>query len=330
MQRRSFIFGTGGMAALALHAPAGAQEPAHGYPDKPVRVVVPYAAGGGLDTITRLVAKSLNELLGQSFLVDNRAGAGGVIGAEVVARAAPDGYTLLMAGNPELVIAPSLSPGTVHYDVLKDFAPIMLVAESPNVVIAHPSVQGSLADILAGRTKLERGVNIGTPGQGSAQHLSVAVLQTYAKEKIIHVPYKGAAPVVSDVLGGQIKLGIVGAPPVIPHLKTGKLRALAVTQPRRSALLPDVPTVDEVLGIKDFGTFNTWYGLLAPAATPKPIVERLQASMVKVASHPELKSKLALMAAELVGLAGSDFGQRMRSEVKRYEEVIRRFNIKPE
>jgi tripartite-type tricarboxylate transporter receptor subunit TctC len=297
------------------------------YPNKPIRMIVPYAAGGGLDAVTRTVAQGMSELLGQNIVVENKAGAGGTIGAEMVARAAPDGYTVLMAGNPELVIAPSLTPGTVRYNLARDFVPIMLVSESPNIVFAHPSVASSLADILSGKTPVDA---VASPGLGSPQHIALEVLNSASRHKLTHVPYKGAGPAVADVLGGQVKLGIVGAPPLLPNIKAGKLRALAVTQAKRSPLVPDVPTVEEATGIRGMEAFTTWYGLLVPTGTPPEAVEALSKSITTVLARPEIKAKLASMGTDVVALPAAAFAERMRSDFKRYEEVVQRFNIKPE
>lgn len=311
---------------LLLAGSTFAQAPA--YPTRPIRMIVPYAAGGGLDVVARNVAQAMAELLGQTIVIENKTGAGGTIGAESVARAPRDGYTVLMAGNPELVIAPALTPTTVRYSIAKDFVPIMLVAESPNIIFTHPSVTGSLADIVTGQLTVEPGV--GTPGQGSPQHIALEVLNASSKQKLVHVPYKGAAPAVTDVIGGQIKLGIVGAPPVLPNLKSGKLRALAVTQSKRSPLAPDIPTVEEVTGIKGLEVFTTWYGLLAPAGTPPQAVEALQKAAATVLARPEMKARLAALGTDVVGLAGAQFTDRIKVELKRYEDVVQRFGIKAE
>lgn len=326
MRRRELL--AAGVALLGCGQPALAQAPA--YPSRPIKVIVPYAAGGGLDAVTRLVTQGMSEVLAQSMVVDNRAGAGGTIGAETVARAPADGYTVLMAGNPELVISPAVMPAAARYSVLKDFIPIMMVSESPNVLVAHPSVSGSLADILSGKAQVEGGLSIGTPGQASPQHIAIEVLQAGTKQKLVHVPYKGAGPAVADVLSGQVKLALVGAPPLIPNLRAGKLRALAVTQRLRSALLPDVPTIEEATGIKGLDGYSTWYGLLAPAATPQPVVEALHNAIGGVLARPDIKAKLLAMATEPLALPPAAFAERIRSEVKRYEEVVRRFNIKVE
>ncbi|QHE89006.1 tripartite tricarboxylate transporter substrate binding protein [Hydrogenophaga sp. BPS33] len=309
-----------GLSAIAQAQPA--------YPTKPIRMVVPYASGGGLDAIARLVSQAMSESLGQSLIVDNRAGGGGMIGAEHVARSAPDGYTLLMAGNPELVINPALSPA-MRYNVTRDFIPIMLVAESPNILAAHPGVKGSLGDILSGRG-VDGPVAVGTPGQGSAQHLALEIIKASTKSELVHVPYKGAGPAVADALGGQTKLVLAGSPPLMPLIRSGKLRALAVTQAHRSRLAPDIPTVEEASGVKGVDIYTTWYGLLAPAHTSPAIVDTLRKSIADVLARPDIRAKLAEMGTEVVALPGAQFGERMKTELKRHEETIKRFAIKAE
>lgn len=321
LRRCTLALGAGALSLGAL-----AQAPA--YPSKPIRLIVPYAAGGGLDGITRIVAQAMGEGLGQTFVVDNKAGGGGMIGAETVAKATPDGYTLLMAGNPELVINPVLSP-SVRYQVTRDFTPIMLVAESPNVLAAHAAVSGTLAELLDGRAG-HGPLTIGTPGQGSPQHLAIASLGSFAKATLVHVPYKGAGPAVVDTLGGQTKLALVGAPAVLPYVRTGKLRALAVTQATRSALAPDIPTVEEATGVKGLGNYTTWYGLLAPAGTPAPVVETLQASIAGVLARPDIRKKLADMGTEVVALPAAAFAERIKTDLARNELVIKRFSIRAE
>ena len=314
---------------IALFAGPGAQAQTANYPNKPIRMVVPYASGGGLDAITRLVAQAMSEGLGQSIVIENKAGGGGMIGAESVARAQPDGYTVLMAGNPELVINPSLFPGS-RYNVTRDFVPIMLVAESPNILVANPSVKGGLKEIMDGALRSEGAMTVGTPGLGSPQHLTVEVLKGMGKGEFVHVPYKGAGPAIIDALGGQTRLVLTGAPPLLPHIKSGKLKALAVTQPKRSSLAPDIPTVEEATGLKGLEAYSTWYGLLVPTGTPQAVIDTLQKSITTVLARPDIRSKLNDMGTEVVALPGAAFGERMKAELKRYEEVIRRYNIKAE
>ena len=315
------------LAAASVLSAGGAI--AQAYPAKPIRMVVPYAPGGGLDAITRLVAQQMTEGLGQSIVVDNKAGAGGMIGAEAVAKATPDGYTVLMAGNPELVITPTLT-ASQRYNVTKDFIPIMLVAESPNILVAHPSLKASLRDILNGVDRGDGPLSVGTPGQGSPQHMAVEVLKSLSRGNWTHVPYKGAGPAIVDVLGGQTKLALTGAPPLLTHIRSGKLKALAVTQPRRSALVPDIPTVEEASGVKGLDSYSTWYGLLVPTGTAQTVVDTLQKSITTVLARPDTRQKINDMGSEVIALAGAAFGERIRTEQRRYEEVIHRFNIKAE
>lgn len=316
-------------AALSLLVGTGAEAQTANYPNKPIRMVVPYASGGGLDSITRLVAQAMSEGLGQSIVIDNKAGGGGMIGAELVARAQPDGYTVLMAGNPELVINPSLFPGS-RYNVTRDFVPIMLVAESPNILVAHPSLKGGLKEIMEGAHRSEGAMTVATPGLGSPQHLTVEVLRSLGKAEFNHIPYKGAGPAIVDTLGGQTRLVLTGAPPLLPHIRSGKLKALAVMQPKRSSLAPDIPTFEEATGIKGLEAYSTWYGLLVPTGTPPAVVDLLQKSVATVLGRPDIRVKLQEMGTEVVALPGAAFGERMKTELKRYEDVIRRFNIKPE
>jgi tripartite-type tricarboxylate transporter receptor subunit TctC len=319
---------TGLAAALALTTGLAAH--AQGaYPTKPIRMVVPYAAGGGLDAITRLVAQAMAEGLKQPIVVENKAGAGGTIGAEFVAQAAPDGYTVLMAGNPELVINPTLIP-TTRYNITRDFIPVMLVAESPNILVARPGMKGSLREVVAGAMRSEGAMSVGTPGQGSPQHIALEVMNSLGKADFVHVPYKGAGPAMADALGGQVRFALTGSPPLVPQIKAGKLQALAVTQPRRSTLLPDIPTFEEATGVRGLESYSTWYGLLVPAGTPAPVVDTLHKSIAAVLANPDIKAKINAMGAEVVATPTTAFGERMKSEFKRYEEVIRRFNIKAE
>jgi tripartite-type tricarboxylate transporter receptor subunit TctC len=307
----------------------GAQAQTPSYPTKPIRMVVPYAAGGGLDAIARLVAQGMSEGLGQTIVVENKAGAGGTIGADSVAKAVPDGYTLLMAGNPEPVINPTLMTG-VRYNVARDFVPVMLVAESPNIIVSNASFKEGLREIMEGRFQGPGAITVGTPGQGSPQHIAVEVLRSLGKTDLVHVPYKGAGPAVVDVLGGQIRLAITGSPPLLAHIKSGKLKALAVTQSKRSSLIPNVPTFEEATGMKGLETYSTWYGLLAPTGTPAAVVEVLRKSIAAVLAKPELIAKINAMGSDVVALPTSAFSERMNAELKRYEEVIRRFNVKVE
>lgn len=297
------------------------------YPNAPLRMIAPYAAGGGLDSVARILAQALGEQLGQSVVVDNRPGAGGTIGANAVAKAAPDGYTLLMAGNPELTIATAL--GTrLPYSVATDFAPVVLVSQSPNVLVAHPSLgANTLARVLdMGRRKTVQ-LSIATPGNASPQHITSEALKSVTGIDILHVPYKGAGPATIAVLSGEVKLALVGAPPVLPHIKAGKLLALAVTQQVRSPLLPDVPTVTEATGLLKGDDFVTWYGLLLPARTPPAVVQLLEKTVSAILERAEIKEKLVALGTDLQGITGAKFSERIRLETARYAALIKRHNI---
>jgi len=324
MNKRGFM----SALALTLFLTTGASYAQGQYPTKPIRMIVPYAAGGGLDALTRVLAQGMSETLGQSIVIENKVGAGGMIGAEFVARSVSDGYTLLMAGNPELVISPHLLGGN-RYNVSKDFVPIMLAAESPNIIAAHPSLKASLRDIVQNVPRGDGPLTIGSPGQGSPQHLTIEALKSLGKAEWVHAPYKGAGPAIVDTLGGQTQLVLSGAPPLLPHLRSGKLKALAVTQPQRSALMPDIPTVAEATGLKGLDSYSTWYGLLAPAGTPQGVVETLHKAIAGVLARPEVRQKLQEMGTEVVALSNPGFAERIQSESKRYHDVIRRFNIQP-
>ena len=313
------------MSGTSMACASFAQTPT--YPNAPLRMIAPYAAGGGLDSVARILAQALGEQLGQPVVVDNRPGAGGTIGANAVAKAAPDGYTLLMAGNPELTIATAL--GTkLPYAVATDFAPVVLVSQSPNVLVAHPSLgANTLARVLdMGRRKTVQ-LSVATPGNASAHHITCEALKSVTGIDILHVPYKGAGPATIAVLSGEVKLALVGAPPVLPHIKAGKLLALAVTQQVRSPLLPDVPTVTEATGFLKGDDFLTWYGLLLPARTPPAVVQMLEKTVSVILEKPEVREKLAMLGTDLQNTPSARFTERMRVETVRYAELIKLHNV---
>jgi tripartite-type tricarboxylate transporter receptor subunit TctC len=323
MQRRFFL-GVLGTSALGTMTPAFGQ----GYPGAPVRMVLPYAAGGGADAVARLVARGLSDELHQGFIVDNRAGAGGMIGADIVAKAPADGYTILFAGNPELTITPWLQ-AKASYAPLTDFTPVVLVAQSPNVLAANASLAAkTLKAAFDAARKLPGGITIGTPGNGTPQHIAVELMRAQTGLDIVHVPYKGAAPATAAALGGEIAFALVGAPPLMAHLASGQLVALAVTQPKRSPLLPDVPTVGEAIGIMADGDFVAWYGLLVPSRTPADVVQQLEKTALAVLKRPEMRTKFTALGTDLVAMPGVQFAERMRAESKQYGQIIKRFEIK--
>ena len=303
------------LAAAALCSAAYAQD----YPTKPVRIVVPFAPGGPNDIIARLVAQKLTEARGQPFLVENRAGAGGNIGTDFVAKSAPDGYTLLSAGPGSLIINPLM--GKVPYDTARDFAPITLMARASNALVAHPSLPvRSVKELIALARARPGAINYGSGGNGSTPHLSAALFAAMAGVALTHVPYKGTAPAIADLVGGQVQIAFLGIPAVLPHLKSGRLRVLAVTGLRRSPELPDVPTVDES-GVSGYEV-SPWYGLLAPAGTPRAIVARLSAESAKIVRAPEMREKLAAQGAEAGGSTPEEYAAVIRADTATWTSVL--------
>jgi tripartite-type tricarboxylate transporter receptor subunit TctC len=301
--------------ATVIACAAHAQE----YPSRPVRVIVPFAAGGPNDIIVRLVAQKLAASLGQPFLVENRAGAGGNIGTDYVAKSAPDGYTLLSVGPGSLIINPLM--GKVPYDTERDFAPIALMARAPNALVAHPSLAAhSVKELIALARARPGAINYGSGGNGSTPHLAAALFAAMAGVELTHVPYKGTAPATADLIGGQVQIAFLGIPAVLPHVRSGKLRVLAVTGLQRSAELPDVPTVDES-GVAGYEV-NPWYGLLAPVGTPRAIVARLGAETTRVVRAAEMREKLAGQGAEAVGGTPEEYAAVIRADTATWTRVV--------
>lgn len=323
MQRRTALTALG-TSMLGAMAPAWAQ----GFPSAPIKLIVPYSAGGGADAVARLLALGMGEELKQGVIVDNRAGAGGMVGAEATAKAAPDGYTVLFGGNPELTIVPWLHP-KLPYAPLTDFTPVVLVSQSPNVLVANASLSAkTLRAALDAARKAPGGITIGTPGNGTPQHIAVELLKQQTGMDIVHVPYKGASPATVAALGGEVSFALVGAPPLLPHLASGKLVPLAVTQPKRSPLLPEVPTVGEAIGLMRDDDFVAWYGVLVPSRTPPEVVKQLEKAAFAVLKRPDTRAKFAALGTDLAAMPGDQFAQRMRNETKLYGDIIKRFGIK--
>jgi tripartite-type tricarboxylate transporter receptor subunit TctC len=303
--------------------PAFGQE----YPSRPVRLVVPFAAGGPNDIIARLVGGRLSEALGQPIVVENRPGAGGNIGTDFVAKAAPDGYTLLSAGPGSLIINPLL--GSVPYDTARDFAPVSLMASAPNVLVVHPSLPAkSVKELIELARARPRHLNYASGGPGSTPHLSGALFAVMAGIDIVHVPYKGTGPASADLLGGQVQMAFFGIPPLLPHIRSGKLRALAVTGKRRSPELPEVPTVHEA-ALPGYEV-SPWYGLLAPAGTSRAIITRLNAEVARVVRSAEMREKLASQGAEPAGGTPEDYAAVIRADTATWARVIKDAGIRGE
>jgi len=297
------------------------------YPARPVHIVVPFSAGGPNDIIARLVAYKLAEALGQQMVIDNRPGAGGNIGTDFVAKAPADGYTLLSAGPGSLITNPLI--GKVPYETERDFAPVSLMASAPNVLVVHPSVPARTVKELLALARAQPGrLNYASAGPGSSSHLAVALFAAMAGIEFTHVPYKGTGPGLNDLVAGQVQLAIFGIPPVLPLVKRGAVRALGVTGKRRSAELPEVPTIDEA-GVPGYEV-NPWYGLLAPAGTPPAIVARLSAEVTKIVRTPEMREKLAAQGAEAAGGSAEDYAAVIRADTVLWTRVIREAGIKSE
>ncbi|HSV21279.1 MAG TPA: tripartite tricarboxylate transporter substrate binding protein [Casimicrobiaceae bacterium] len=291
------------------------------YPSRPIHLIVPFAAGGGNDTVARLVGQGLTAELGQPVVIDNRPGAGGVVGAEAAAHAAPDGYTLFLGGVGSHAINPSLHEH-LGYDPVKDFTPISLIASAPLVLVVHPSVPATSVHELVALAKAKPGaLNYASNGNGSSSHLAAAMFASMTGVDLVHVPYKGLAPALGDLLSGQVQLMFSSVVAILPHVKAGKLRALAVSSKERLSLLPDLPTVSEA-GVPNYQT-SSWYGILAPAGTPPDAVARLNAAIVKVVAQPHVRQALAQEGADPVGSTPAAFGAFIQSERERLGEVIR-------
>jgi tripartite-type tricarboxylate transporter receptor subunit TctC len=306
--------------AAALVAIAG-ESFAQSYPSRPVRVVVPLSAGGFADVPARIIAPRLSAALGQQVFVENRAGAGGTIGTDYVAKSKPDGYTLLFSGTPH-VIAPWLYK-VVPYDALKDFVPIMQVAAGPYVLVVNPSQLpvNSVQELIAAAKAQPGKIDFASSGNGSAQHLVAALFNSTAGIELNHVPYKGSGPAMQDLLSGQVKVSFAGVPNVITHVKAGRLRALGVTTLKRAPELPDVPTIAEA-GVPGYEA-TLWLGLLAPLGTPPEIVQRIYTETVKVLQDPELQPSFRAAGVEASVIAPQEFGAFMRTEHEKWGKVVR-------
>ena len=301
---------------------------AQSYPAKPVRLIVPFAAGGGTDLVARTLAQRLTESLGHTFVVENRGGAGGVIGAEVVAKAAPDGYTLMMGSPGPLTINPNMN-AKMPYDSLRDFAPVSLATISPFVLTVHPALPvKNLKDFIAfARTQPGR-LNYGTSGNGSVAHLSTEYLKVLAKIDLVHVPYKGSSLALTDTLAGQLQVLFDNLPVVQPHVRTGRLRLMGVGTQQRSALIPSAPTIAES-GLPGFEA-STAFGLLAPARTPVEIVNRLSQESQRILQSAEVKERLAAQGLEAVGSTPQQYDAHIRAELAKYARIVKSAGIKIE
>ena len=300
---------------------------AQSYPTRPVRAVVPFAPGGAVDVVARAVAQRLGEALGHTVVVDNRAGAGGTIGTEIVAKARPDGHTLLIGSMGVAVNAVLYQK--LPYDTLKDLAPVTMLAEQPNIVVVHPSVPAkSIRDLVALARSKPGQITYASGGVGSNSHFATVLFLMAAKVDMLHVPYKGLGPAITDLVGGQVQMAVSNVSTALPHVKSGRLRLLAVTTKKRFGLFPDVPTVDEsgVPGHESSG----WYGLWAPAGTPPAILGRLHKELTHILTSPAMRDQLGAQGLEPIPTTPQEFTRRLRVEIEQWGKVVRATGAKPE
>jgi tripartite-type tricarboxylate transporter receptor subunit TctC len=295
------------------------------YPNRTIRMVVPFPAGGGTDIVARAVTEHLTVALGQPVVIENRGGGGTIIGTDAVAKAAPDGYTVLLTSSA-FTINPSLVPN-LPYDTEKDLLPIANASMHPFVLVANPSLPvNNLSELISYARKNPGKLSYASVGNGSSQHIEMEMLKQAAGLFIVHVPYRGSAPAVTDLLGGQVQLMFNGISPTLQHIRAGKLKALAVDSEKRVPLLKDVPTVAES-GLPNL-RFTTWSGLLVPARTPKPVVDRLTAEMQKITSSPEFREKLASMGLEAGGPTGAAYASFLKADMGDWARMVKQSNAK--
>ena len=302
--------------ALMFAATSNAQP----FPTKPIKIIVPFPAGGTVDFFARVISTKLSDALGQSVLVENRAGAGGNIAAEAVAKAAPDGYTLLM-GSEIIAINTSLY-SKIGYDPVKDLAPITLVGTVPNILIVHPGLPvNSVNDLIALAKKTPGKISFASTGQGTSTHLSSELFKLMANVDMLHIPYKGGPPAIADLISGQVNMMFINMPTGITHVRSGKAKIIAVSSIKRVSQLPDVPTVDQA-GVKGFET-SAWSGLYAPAGTPVDIINRLNAEVVKILKQPSVREQLMAQGAEPVGDSPEEFSRFTLAEISKWAKIIK-------
>jgi tripartite-type tricarboxylate transporter receptor subunit TctC len=303
------------LLCLLACAPADAEP----WPQRPVRIVVPYAAGGGTDSVARVVAQKLGEILGQQFVIENRPGASGMTGAAAVARSEPNGYVLLVGSPAEVALNPNLFKD-MTYDPLADLAPVTLLAWTPLVLAANPGLKASTVPELIDLARKQQ-LFFSSPGIGSSHHLTGEYINVLQHTRLVHVPYRGAAPAITDTISGQVMLTIAGMPPVTAFLASGDLKAIAVTSKTRSPQYPDIPAMAETSGFEDFD-FTNWFGLLARAGTSQEIIDKLQKAAVEALKDPQVQKLLSAQAAVPVGNTPAEFHDFIRAEAARYKKIV--------
>jgi tripartite-type tricarboxylate transporter receptor subunit TctC len=312
------------VVAVSFTPQAGAQA----YPSKPVKMLVGFPPGGGTDILARIVAQKLSEAWSQQVIVDNRPGASATIAANAVAKAAADGYTLSMGQLTPNAIAPALFP-QLPYDATRDFAPIILVGTSPNVLVVHPGLPAkNVAELVALAKSRPGKLTYASSGLGSLQHIAAELFKSVAGVDILHVPFKGSGQAVIDLVSGQVDMNFDAIPPVIQHIKSGKLRAIAVTAAKRASAFPELPTIAES-GYADYD-LTTWWGLLAPAGTPADVIAKVHKDTLAALQNPELKERFANLSVDPGGGTPQQFAQYVREEIAKYDKLVKKLNIKAE
>jgi tripartite-type tricarboxylate transporter receptor subunit TctC len=316
------------LAIVALSLNAAPISAAEAYPTRPIRLIIPFGPGASNDIVARIIAPRMSEGLGQAVVVDNRTGAGGIVAAELVAQAQPDGHTALMGSPGPLVVNPLLMP-KLSYNPQRDFAPVTLVSIVPGVLVVHPAMPvKSVSELVA----LARGkpgqLNYASTGQGSVPHLSGELFKMLAKVDLVHVPYKGSAAAIADLLGGQINVFFDNVASALPFVKSGKLRGLAITTAKRSDQLPNLPTMIEA-GVAGYES-NSWNGIVMPAKTPKAVIDRFYAELVKALQVPDVRDRIAGVGAEVSGIAPTEFTKFMQRETQKWGRVVKEAGIKAE
>ena len=334
------VYGIGAAALLActlVHSAAAhaassidkaAADPVQGYPDRPVRLIAPFVPGGPTDIVARLVALKMGENLKQTFVVDNRGGAGGSVGMEIAAGAAPDGYTLVLGSSGNLAVNPALNP-RLPYHPLKDFQPLTQTTAGPQILVIHPSVPAKSIQEFIALVKARTGqLNYASGGTGTTTHLGVELFKLATGSSIVHVPYKGTGQALTDVIGGQVQMMMASMLPAIPHVRAGRLRGLAVTSLRRAAVYPELPTLSES-GLPGFET-TSWHGMLVQAGTPKALSDRIHAELVRALNHPDVKTALTNQGKDVVANTQDEFAAYIRHETGKWTKIIKAIGIKSE
>jgi tripartite-type tricarboxylate transporter receptor subunit TctC len=314
------------ISATSGAAQAAATNAAQAYPARPIRIVAPNSPGSGADVVTRLVANKLTEAWGRQVVIDNRAGASGAIGTEIVAGAAPDGYTLLMITSQQAIVAAMYEKPS--YDLSRDFSGISLLASTPLILVVNPAVPAMSTNDLIALAKAKPGqLNYGSPGTGTTSHLATELFKSLTGTDLVHVPYKGTGPALTDTMAGQVQLAMLVATALIPAIKSGKVRALGITSPKRTSLAPDLPTIAEAVPGYEWGG---WYGLAAPRGTPPEIIAKLNAELLKALKTADFQEKLSVLGAEPLGTTPRDFEAYIRAQLQKMRLAIKVSGARPE